>query len=947
MAGTAKTQTALIAESTGTAPPAFISKDTVQDIVLSMPMPNIIHAPFRPEFPSYNCKFDGVTNDIAGWTSLFSDLTSRGYGEVVLPDGISLITPNTLAIPSFCYMRGKGKDASVLQTANTTAGWLLKTSGTLATQNQSVTIQDIGLVRNITDTGGVLKLWYSQDCNIERVHIYGNKDFAIQCLQTWDTNIQSCLIESCGTDATGNRNTTINGITGVAVGSEVIQILGAIAASGDGSSTGNSNHIRLFGNSISGFSAGLLTIAQGANGASPSAYDIYIESNHFEALSAAGLSFTGQYVFGVDGTVNNFIWRDNFVGIDAVAAGSGTDRRGSMVLISCAAPYSTICFDGMDYQIPAAATFTSIIDGFTGGWHARRLHNSGTFWPSTAVLTYSSNAPIWSDIPTTAGVLPVSPPAPPGASVAGDLGLDDPANVSGLGAPAIIRGTVYAHLSGVTVGAGQTLGVRQANATALQAAITYAAVNDKYFEIIPNVYEISNSAGLVVPQSSGTGFTWRGSELSSIVQFYATGSGAPILTIGDNTGVTLIGFLDLKGVALSYGVTVTGLTLANALVVGGLDWSKMDEVLIGVNNSGSQLHPAYRAVYLPSNGGTNPHTFFSNEMSNITVNGFQTYALDINNNSTGSVWSNIYLGGGAGSGFYPTVTGVINMSNSGCNEGNFEQVNCEWLSCNNALNFGTNGGLYGTYFRQLHLEGIQMAGASPSLVNSAGNAITLDGLSLTDCRFNSANMTGTGSVISDYAPGQSSTRINKMVITSNSANLVNMPVVLYNPNNGPLSDAGSTFQLDDLKVNDSGGGSWFNGHLSIDPHMPVSSSAFLAPYLASHYEYGSLGSLVKGAHINVSATYTHYGQLENAHIYVPATITSFTIVLAPTMGASGNQVPRIGSWVHIRRQSGSGSGTLTIQSPSGSTLGTPGTTAGVDFYFQFTGAAYAAFTPVT
>lgn len=408
--GTSRTQNFLLTTEfqDGQAAGSVTPQD-MRDLIVSQPMPNIVHAPFRPEFAPYNCKFDGTTNDTAGWTAMFADITTRGYGEVAMPDGVSLITPNTLAIPSFCYIRGKGKDASVIQTANTTAGWLLKTAGTLATQAQSVTIQDVGLVRNITDTGGVLKLWYSQDCNLERLHIYGNKDFAIQMLQTWDTNIQSCLIESCGTNATGNSNTSINGITGVAVGSEVIQILGAIAASGDGSSTGNSNHIRLWGNSISGFSAGAMTIAQGANGASPSAYDINVESNHIEALSGAGLSFTGQYVIGLDGTINNIVFRDNFVGIDVVAAGSSTDRRGSMVLISSAAPFSTIMFDGLDYQIPAATTFASIIDGFTGGWHARRLHNSGSFWPSTAVLTYSTNVPIWYDVPTTTGVLPVSP----------------------------------------------------------------------------------------------------------------------------------------------------------------------------------------------------------------------------------------------------------------------------------------------------------------------------------------------------------------------------------------------------------------------------------------------------------------------------------------------------------------------------------------------------------
>jgi hypothetical protein len=410
MVDTPRTQATLLGTTfVGGGGANVIGSQNERDLVVSIPMPNIIHAPFRPEFPPYNCKFDNSTNDTTGWTALFADVTTRGYGEIIMPDGTSLITPNTLAIPSFCYMHGRGKDSSVIQAANTTAGWLMKTAGTVTTQAQSITLQDFALVRSATDTGGVLKLWYTQDADVERLHIYGNQDFAIQMLQTWDTSISHCLIETCGGNATGNRNTTINAITGVAVGSEVIQILGGIAASGDGSSTGNSNHIRLIGNSISGFSAGLMTIAQGANGPSTTAYDVFVQSNHFEALSAAGLSFTGQYVIGIDGTNNHIVFRDNFLGIDAVAAGSGTDRRGSMVMISCAAGFSTNMFDGLDYQIPAASTFSAVIDGFTGGFHAYRLHNSGNFWPSTAVVTYSSNAPVWGDIPITTGVLPVSP----------------------------------------------------------------------------------------------------------------------------------------------------------------------------------------------------------------------------------------------------------------------------------------------------------------------------------------------------------------------------------------------------------------------------------------------------------------------------------------------------------------------------------------------------------
>src|SRR4051812_19841188 len=76
---------------------------------------------------------------------------------------------------------------------------------------------------------------------------------------------------------------------------------------------------------------------------------------------------------------------------------------------------------------------------------------------------------------------------------------DDPSNASGLGAAAIIRGSLYADaISGIVVGGGQNTATQQNNATLLQNAITYCAAHNKIFEI-QGTYEINNSTGLVIP----------------------------------------------------------------------------------------------------------------------------------------------------------------------------------------------------------------------------------------------------------------------------------------------------------------------------------------------------------------------------------------------------------------------------------------------------------------
>jgi hypothetical protein len=215
--------------------------------------------------------------------------------------------------------------------------------------------------------------------------------------------------------------------------------------------------------------------------------------------------------------------------------------------------------------------------------------------------------------------------------------LDDPQNTSGLGTAAILRGTVSTYsLAGQTPGAGQTTAVRQANATALQNAINYCAANGKMLEVVPNTYEINSSTGLLIPACAG--FVWRGEMFNSnIVQFFNGGTGAPVITLGDTVGINLSSGWEFHGIGATYGASQTGLTAAQAIIVGNLVLSKVGS--IGILNS----------TFPPYNGfaWTAPLGNFSNIYDNINIQPVQNHFMtESTGGGTGNILDNIYLNNG-------------------------------------------------------------------------------------------------------------------------------------------------------------------------------------------------------------------------------------------------------------------------------------------------------------
>lgn len=519
------------------------------------------------------------------------------------------------------------------------------------------------------------------------------------------------------------------------------------------------------------------------------------------------------------------------------------------------------------------------------------------------------------------------------ASIPTIVPFDDPNNNSGLGVPAILRGTVSTYnLGGLTIGAGLSTPVRQANATALQSAINYAAVNGKFLEIVPGTYEINSSTGLTIPAQGFNKYTMtlRGDPAGTIImQYYNGGTGAPVLTIGDVTGTTASVGLDIYGLTLRYGASQAGLTSSTPFVVGNTIWGKIAGMFIS-----DSIFPGYDAMLV--SGGNN----FSMTWDNLALGGCQRNMLHIAATGTQSVWRNVYMNNGGSNVFNPLSGAYLYFDTN--DVGHFDNVNMEWGACQYlvyAANTTTN-----LEFDALHFEGIKMSGSFPTMFWLSGAQLKIGLLNIVDVLVQSANLGGTtAQIFVDYSPIPSAVQVDSMIWTNTALGQINTPFSMLVASGAPGDDVpvltvNSGFLQDQTFTN------IFNGRFQFDGHMPAAT--FAAPTKWSSYKYGASASLVDRANIPVSATYTHYGQHENASILVPASITGFTITLAATMGATGTQAVRTGNTVHVRRQSGSASGTLLVKDDAGTTL-TTSTTAAADFWYVFNGTHYVTFTPVS
>ena len=388
-----------------------------------------------------------------------------------------------------------------------------------------------------------------------------------------------------------------------------------------------------------------------------------------------------------------------------------------------------------------------------------------------------------------------------------------------------------------------------------------------------------------------------------------------------------------RGFKLLYGVDQTGLTSSRALVINNAAWSKFCQVYVGQAGG----NPSYENVALATN------TIFSCSFADFACNQAQLHHLHITASGTGNVFQNMYFNNGASSTHNALNSGghYIFFDVGETNEMTFIQTNLEWGSCAQLMFLQ---GCIGLRFIDLHVEGIQFTGSFPTMFSTAGSAITVDTLDLVDVVITTGEM----SLINDFSNGASTVQINTLTWVNNFTSQLTSKILLFDPTGDANGDDQPTIAINKGFLRDASGTNPFPANFQFDLHMPISASQFRGPSKFMNYEYGPGGSVVRGAAINISATYNHYGQYDGAHIFVPASITSFTITLKATMGASGNQAVPAGQWVHIRRQSGSVSGTLTVADDAATTL-TTNTTSGVDLFYQMSASTghFVAYTPVT
>lgn len=518
------------------------------------------------------------------------------------------------------------------------------------------------------------------------------------------------------------------------------------------------------------------------------------------------------------------------------------------------------------------------------------------------------------------------------------IAFDDPANASGLGAPAILRGTVNGEsISGVIVGNGQTLAVRQNNLTRLQAGINYASANNKYFELAPGVYEISGAAGLIIPAVDG--FSWQGTKNSTIKQCL---DNAPVLSVADvSTGTVNTQDIHINGVRLYYLNDQTGQTNSAALKIGLVRNSVFENINIFAPYSATgPLQKAYRGIYVVSTG-TN-FGFFSNSLRDIFVGGADQCLMDVALVGTGSVFQNIYLTQGT-TGNVATMSGpaLRFLGNADQYETVLDQVNVEWVSSNQII-FAQN--MRATTFLSCHFEGNQITGFDPCLFNLSTSQISLVGCNILD-QVCLSGVTGTASLFRCY--GDNTISGNNLRISWSGSARLTAPVNLLTVNSFSPGDANQSVDLSGISFKDVSGNNLPNFQFS--PNMPL--SAFAPPYALSRYQNGTIIDHVEKAVIQLpgTANYTHYQTHADATIMVPAALAANrTITLSAAKIASGTGstlLGRNGNTVRVRRMAGTASNSLLVLNGGvGAGTLTTNTTAATDYYYRFDGTNWSVFT---
>jgi hypothetical protein len=525
-------------------------------------------------------------------------------------------------------------------------------------------------------------------------------------------------------------------------------------------------------------------------------------------------------------------------------------------------------------------------------------------------------------------------------------GVDDIGNASGLSAPAIIRGTVYAHLAnGVTVGAGQNTAIRTATLAGLNAAIAYAGSVGKFFEIEPGTYEIYGSGGLVVPAQTNNAIYWKGSNATTIVQ-YSTNT--PVLTLGDATGANTIYGLKFDGVTLEYGVSQTGNTGAIACLSGPSAWCVLESIGVSATSGGYYpiTNPSYIA-FATTTGGV----WFNNAVRDMHLFGAQQTLLLQQAQGTGNEWSNIYVSNGSNNDASESVYGAlsgpaIQVGNSSFSteSGNvWTRVNIESVKCAYAVLLIQEA--QSNTFHSLHFENLEMTASNTALIQNVGSNVNMTAVETYDIQV-PAGLTGI-SVLANNNGGE----VNlidglRMGWSTYSDPGLNSPMMIVNSGGASADQNERTvirgFVITDGSTNNATQMSIWNGTYPITGYSSYDGQigTLTVDQLQARTE-GYVPSIT-------TTTYTHYGCHADATIIYPATLpAAATITLSNKKYPSGlgsSLATPTGLCVQVRRTGGTYANTLTIKDgASGSTLVTNSTNS-TGYLFTFNGTNWVAAT---
>lgn len=290
-----------------------ISSQDFRDLLVSQPdfvLAASKFATFRPESAAYGAKFDGVTDDTAAWTAMFADITSQGYGLVILPHGTSIVQAGNLKVPNFTTIIGRGTYGTIIQRKASSNGVVLDTAGTTdALRSTAVVMDNFQVKQTGSETGPLIRWLYASECNTRHVKVFGAVDSGFQIVASWDSTWFDCFINWCG--LSGQKS------IGATIGGSALLISGGTAASGLGASAWGCNNLNFIALRVETFYAEGVSIQQnlGTNASGVNS-QIRFYGCKWET-DVLGTNNLNSNMIAMSGDARNIYFNDSYIAFDA------------------------------------------------------------------------------------------------------------------------------------------------------------------------------------------------------------------------------------------------------------------------------------------------------------------------------------------------------------------------------------------------------------------------------------------------------------------------------------------------------------------------------------------------------------------------------------------------------------------------------------------------------